>query len=303
MNCISNKEHFTLVRSGNASINEWRKDNPGMRLKLSGLQFQDLSMGSLDLSDADLEEATFTKCKLSNAVFENANLKCTSFFDCELQNTSFVNATLKNTIFNNVNLSAAVFGDNPTISRIKQYTLNSDVQDSPQYTTSKIPIWDRFMTWEKLRFLRGINIFVPSYAALILSVLYLNSFSVINYAVRKINDVVATSPELLGIDPLEFLEPGVRHFWGLTAFLCLAISSTLFLACPSRIIDYSREQWESEVKKSSLAYDHTCWSRRWARIPCTVLLVAGGLIAAILLLVFVCSQVDFILNYDAQKGA
>lgn len=303
MSCKPNEEHLTLVRSGNASVNEWRKENPNEQLKLCGLKFQGLAVGSLDLSDADLEGATFTDCKLPNVVFENANLKSASFTNCELQNSIYIDAILSNSTFSNVNLNAAEFGDNSTISRIKHISLSSDTKDCPKYGASEIPVWDRVMSWEKLRFLRSINIFVPSYAALIISVLYLNGFSAINYVIRKINDVVVKSPELLGVEAIEFLEPGVRHIWVILAFFCLAVAATLFLACPSRIADYSREQWESDVKKSSLLYDHASWGKRWARIPCSALLMVGGLIAVVLFLVFVCSQVAFVVNYSAPTGA
>ena len=124
MSCKSNEEHFILVQSGNASLNEWRKQNPGARLKLNGFQFQGLAMGSLDLSDADLEGATFTGCKLSNAVFANTNLEAASFFDCELQKTIFFDANLKNTSFRMLTLSAANFVSNSPFSGINHYTLN-----------------------------------------------------------------------------------------------------------------------------------------------------------------------------------
>lgn len=295
----SDEDHFILVKSGNAAVNAWRKSNPDDKLKLKGYKFSDLDLASTNFSNALLEGAIFERCKLSDSNFSGANLKNTIFRECSLPGANFLDAILFKTNFDSVNLNDANFGDNATISRIGRFSLSDISEPFPQYSLTKVPIWDKFLSWDKLRFMKNINIFVPSYGALVLSVLYLNGYSIYNTFAAKLNAIIVKSPELLGIEALQYAQPGARHIWVLTTFLLLAIAPTLFLLCPSRITDFSREEWESRLRQPLLIYDHSSWSARWLRLTCFSLLALGGLIAAIILTSAITRQVSFIASYAA----
>jgi len=299
----SSEVHFTLVKSGNAAVNVWRHKHPNEHLKLNGFTFSSLNLASIDFSKAMLEGSKFEHCDLSNSDFSHTVLKSTTFVDCNLSCVDFKGASLKKTNFDCVDLANADFRESSTISQIGRLTLKFESLGFPKYDQSGIPLWDKFFSWDKLRFMKSINILVPSYGGLILTVLYLNGVSAYNLIVSKLNSIIVDAPEFAHFQLIEFAEPGTRHIWVLVAFLFFAIASTVFLICPSRITDFSREEWGSRLRQPLLIYDHSSWSMRWLRILCSSLLLAGGLIAAIILGLAIYRQVEFIATHTAQNGA
>lgn len=298
----SNSAHVTVVQGGNIAIKNWRRMHPGECLNLRGYKFTKLKLTSAEFASSFLEAATFEDCDLSNADFSNANLTFAKFVHCRLSNANFEGASLRKTDFDDVNMDGAVFGSNPTISRIGMLNIKCEEGVFPKYNNTNIPVWDSFISWENLRFMNSINIFVPSYVALILSVLYLNGLSAYNIVVDKMNSIIAKAPGFVDVQSMELVQPGVMHIWVLIAFLLLSLASTVFLFCPSRITDISREEWENRLRQPMLIYDHSSWRTRWLRILCSILLASGGLIASVLLSIAIWRQVKFILIHAPKMG-
>ena len=295
------EEHVNVVRSGNAAIRSWRQSNPDDILKLNGAKFQDLDLSSCDFSQTQLDEAEFRGCTLRHSCFSAAALNKVKFIDCDLADANFERAVVVQAEFLNVKIEGTKFGDNATISRIAAMEY-LEPQVHPSYQTNNIPFYDTYFAWNRIRFLRSINIFVPSYGILVLSVLYLNGVAAYNALVHRLNGIIVTTPELLDLHPLEPAAPSLRYLWMLAAFSMLAMAATLLFACPNRVSSYTKEQWNSELGRATLAYDISSWSRRPFRILCCLFLIAGGSIAAVLLVLAVFKQVSFIITNIAPMG-
>ena len=58
----------------------------------------------------------------------------------------------------------------------------------------------------------------------------------------------------------------------------LAVASTLYtFCCPSRIKEFSRDQWCDQLGNSLLHYWPLAWKHRWIRLICVACYVLGGL--------------------------
>jgi hypothetical protein len=66
--------------------------------------------------------------------------------------------------------------------------------------------------------------------------------------------------------------------------ICLAIGASIFATCPSRIREFSRDQWTDEFNRSLAHYWAMSWKRRWARFACIFFYVTGALGAGIVLI-------------------
>jgi len=298
---MAKSDHVDIVRSGNSTLNSWRISNPEAVLDLRCAKFDRLDLSSSDFSGALMDSVEFTECKLKNAVFDSVNLCRAKLKNCSLDGATFEGANISRAEFLGVTIEGTKFGDSSTISHVGKLEY-LEPKDHPLYQANSIPFYDKFFSWDKIRFLKDINIFVPSYGALVLSVLYLNVVSLYNASLSVINGMIAKSPELLDLQEMEPAEPGVRYLWMLAAFSMLALASTLFLACPSRIGGYTKEQWNSELGRATLGYDLSAWSLRPLRILCCICFVVGGCIAAALLVSAVFRQVGFIVSNIMSVG-
>jgi hypothetical protein len=64
----------------------------------------------------------------------------------------------------------------------------------------------------------------------------------------------------------------------LGATVLLALASTIYaLACPSRVKEFSRDQWCDQLGHSTFTYWPLSWKLRWARFVSALFYFAGGL--------------------------
>jgi hypothetical protein len=67
----------------------------------------------------------------------------------------------------------------------------------------------------------------------------------------------------------------------LVSTILLAMGSTLYtLRCPSRIKEFSRDQWCDQLGRSLLHYWPFAWKERYVRLVCAACYALGGLGAA-----------------------
>jgi hypothetical protein len=70
----------------------------------------------------------------------------------------------------------------------------------------------------------------------------------------------------------------------LASTLFLAVASTIYaIACPSRVKEFSRDQWTYQLGLSVVHYMADAWRRRIARLAALACYIVGGTGAAIVL--------------------
>ena len=71
---MANPEHVKVVRQGAAAIAEWRRQNPGVRLDLSGVDLSGADLNGADLAGSSLPMANLTEAGLTEADLSGADL-------------------------------------------------------------------------------------------------------------------------------------------------------------------------------------------------------------------------------------
>jgi hypothetical protein len=116
---LSTTEALKLVRSGFTNWNAWRQENPTAivdlsRLKLRGLNLNEMDLSSARLVRADLQGASLWKSNLSGADLTEANLRGANMRQAQLVDAVGVGANISRTVcwkanFRGANLHMADF--------------------------------------------------------------------------------------------------------------------------------------------------------------------------------------------------
>jgi hypothetical protein len=114
-----NEEQYAILMQGVDVWNEWRAKNTDISIDLSGANLNALELRHVDLSEANLTEATFFQSDLHLADFGQAILEQTFFEDTNLfgahlhqiyaDGAQFLQSNLNHTILDEANLANAVF--------------------------------------------------------------------------------------------------------------------------------------------------------------------------------------------------
>lgn len=91
---MADKAHVRKLKKSVYAWNRWRKENPAIRPDLSGAQFVDANLQSVDLRGADLS---------------GANLNGADLFQADLRGAEFLGAGLRFAHLHRANLSQAIF--------------------------------------------------------------------------------------------------------------------------------------------------------------------------------------------------
>lgn len=133
------EKHVQIVKQGAEAINEFKRENPGVQLDLSGANLRRAQLEHADLREVkfcgiNMEWADLRWADLMNADFTGANLERADFHKADMQNANFKDAILLNTNLEDANLiganlSGAQFG------HTRMY--NTDFGDAEGLTTAK----------------------------------------------------------------------------------------------------------------------------------------------------------------------
>jgi uncharacterized protein YjbI with pentapeptide repeats len=285
-----------LVRAGAGAINTWRKANPGKKISSERVVVSGMNLSGSDLSAAELSHARFIKCDLSHSSFAGANIQAVEFKECVLNDVDFTGANLKSTKIGAISLDGAIFGRSSTFGRLADLHIATPVTRRIIAQHPSLPWFDRWIAWDRLRFLADIRLFVPAYTSLILTVLYLSGIAWYNSLLNFFNEQGST---VLGhSDALKLLPvvPTSIHALILANFASLALASTFFLACPPRILEFSRERWLNEFQMPEILYDFSALQRPFTRIICSGALLFGGALSTFLLCRGIIMQAAFVLK-------
>lgn len=294
---ISNSGDASLVRAGATAIAEWRTVNPAAPIVAAGAEFRGLDLSGVNLAGADLRHSQFVACDLHQASFAGASLARARFADCSLIAATFSGADLRNASLDGVKLDGTRFNGTRGLGRLAVLRVSAAPSTPPLYNRSESPLIDRWLGWDRLRFLTTIRIFVPAYASLTLSVLYLNAIAWYNDAATRFDTAVGEALPQVPLPALGRVSPNWTHAAIIINFLLLAIAATAFLGCPARVVEFSRERWLSEMHEPELFYDHAVWQRPWLRCMCAVTLGLGGILSTFLLGRGIIEQIAFILAH------
>jgi hypothetical protein len=163
--------------------------------------------------------------------------------------------------------------------------------DARYFAECHRPWPERWFDWERLRIAGRLPLFGISYTALILIPIVLYSLALYNDNIDLVRDwaeQVVTSPE----HPLHRLAPLILQRLHsrpililslvlLVSTILLAIGSTRYtLRCPSRIKEFSRDQWCDQLGHSLLHYWPLAWRERYVRLACAACYALRGFGAA-----------------------
>lgn len=113
---MANQSHVEIARKGTASIAEWRKKNPKVRLDLSGANLSHIELSRADLSDADLSGVDLSEALMAWAILNSANLSGASLSKTNLGFCCLVAANLSKADFS----EAKLFEANLTAANLTQ---------------------------------------------------------------------------------------------------------------------------------------------------------------------------------------
>ena len=287
-------KHDLIIRAGAGALAAWRSADPSRQLDCRGSIFQGLDLSGINLSEADLRSCLFDNCNLSHASFERALLADVCFVDCDLSSASFSGAKISGTNFEKVELAGCDFSGTVGLNRVASLELRSVPAAAILYDRTRCVGIDQWIGWDKLRFLSNIRIFVPAYLSLTISVLYLNWVASYRLLAVELNKMLSKVQGVHDMTLPEISDPGWIHLFVVLNFVFLALAATTFLACPERILEYSRERWRANSPNAEILYDHASWKRPLARMICAATLICGGVLSAALLGYGIIRQVIFI---------
>lgn len=252
------------------------------------------------------ERINLANAKLSNCDFSNSNLKKANFLRAEFAGCLFVKANLSSAIFegaklNNCNFSKSNFSDSLVRSDTEfrenkgldnalglesiRFQTGEDIRNIESTTRGLL---NRILDWEILRIVGRLPLFGISYFAIVAIPLFFYVQGIVNDKIRIIQswaNSMSTMPEAAGyntalaiIEDLEILAIPSQSLILLISVFFLAVGSTLYtLACPSRVKEFSRDQWCDELNKPLLHYWAFSWKYRRVRVVCAIGYAVGGI--------------------------
>ena len=163
--------------------------------------------------------------------------------------------------------------------------------DSPLYFESCIRKWqEKFVDWEKLRTFGRLPLFGASYTLLIMIPLFYYGIDILN---DKIELIRAWAQTILSTQTVstftysfaEIVRNKLQHIPIPSQYLLLLISTVLLatastiyaFSCPSRIKEFSRDQWVDQLNRPLLHYLPLAWKFRKLRLICFLCYVLGAL--------------------------
>ena len=286
----------SLMRAGAVAISHWRKSNSDSQIEVLSERFAGLNLSGCNLEGASLRSCTFIDCDLRRVNFANTNLELSSFVNCNLSHSLFTGAQLRGVSFEAVDFTGANLKGAHSLGRLKRLLMKPLTGDPPTYDSENAPWIDRWLGWDRLRFLSTIRIFLPAYTSLAISVLAINVITWVNAGTERINFELSRLSDV-PIALIPTVNVGWPHIALVVNFLFLAISATAFLGCPPRVTEFTRERWVFDLKKPELLYDFAAWQRFRLRVLCALTLTLGGLMSAFLLGRAIVQQILFIASH------
>jgi uncharacterized protein YjbI with pentapeptide repeats len=266
-------------------------------------------LGTLQIKS--FNSATFDKCEFSNAHIQK--LDRAKFVNCKLDNLSI--GTLFHCTFEWSDVSGLVFGRgsvSEAVSFVCCYGLGritgsprSVTPDQDDISWPQLDWIDRWLDWDRLRFIGRLPLFAVSYLALLATPVVFYLIAIEHAGVRHARAVLDAVPAahplhdaaaVLQSRLIELPLPALS-FWLFIGTVYLALGSTAFLASPTRIRHFSYQQWRDEIRGSPVNYLPLAWSRGLFRMLTAILMLIGGGLAGGVVLIKLWQVGTFILRH------
>jgi hypothetical protein len=245
---MANPEHVEVVERGAEAIAKWQEENPGVRLDLHEVSLGEANLGGADLYGANLHGASLYEADLSGAIVGGVH-------------------------------GAHRAGSIET-TRLRE-------GDAQYFETCRRPWPERWFDWERLRVVGRLPLFGISYTALILIHIIFYGLALYNDKVELIRawaDLAGALPDhpwhrlaLLIRDRLHPRPLPSQSLLLLVSTVLLAAGSTLYtFFSPSRVKEFSRDQWCDQLSRSLLHYWPLAWKHRYIRLICAACYALGG---------------------------
>jgi uncharacterized protein YjbI with pentapeptide repeats len=297
------------------------------RVHLKGANLCEADLRGVKLQDAiDLRKAVLLKANLAGVRLFKADLSKAALAGANLTGADLSEADLSEADLNGADLSEAILGgtilykmsgaqDAYGLETVR-FNPDSDTQSSGPRNDARYFEWchrpwpERWLDWERLRGLGRLPLFGVSYTVLILIPIVFYRLAVYNDKIELIRTWAAQVVALhdhplhrLASLILERLHPRPipnLSFLLLLSTVLLAAASTLYTAfCPSRIKEFSRDQWCDQFGRSLLHYWPLAWKYRYIRLACATCYALGGAGALWVLGTKIWHTALFILRYSA----
>jgi uncharacterized protein YjbI with pentapeptide repeats len=276
------------------------------RARLQGANLKSAQLPQCDLHDADLtgadcEQAHFGDATLTGACLRNTNLKRCNFTSANLSGAEISHADFYEAILTDARmerLRGAPAARNLLTARI----------DRPVYYFESAilsPIY-KWLDWEKVRIAGRLPLFGASYSALVAIPLFFYLWKIYNDKVALLRSWAQQTLARGSVDyyiaevVVERLHPLPKPALSAlllvsTAFLAIA-SSIYAFACPSRVQEFSRDQWTYQLGLSAVHYMADAWRRTPLRVAAIFFYFIGGTGAAIVLTTKLVNVAEFLLR-------
>src|SRR5208337_1459375 len=99
---MSNPEHLAKLQQGVSAWNQWRRQNPDLKVDLTSSYLRKAALDLANLSGADLREANLSRAMLSGAQLDQADMRA-----AKLSNANLTQANLSGARLNRVDLYGA----------------------------------------------------------------------------------------------------------------------------------------------------------------------------------------------------
>jgi uncharacterized protein YjbI with pentapeptide repeats len=141
---MANPEHLAILKKGVDHWNQWRTENPNVKIdlieaNLSGVDLSGVDLSGVDLSYANLYGANFKAAFLNGAILTGANLFMADLIGAKLIRVNLEGAILTGAKLNHANLSQADFQN--------AFLVNADLSES---TTPEMNLGGADITGAKL---------------------------------------------------------------------------------------------------------------------------------------------------------
>jgi uncharacterized protein YjbI with pentapeptide repeats len=294
-------KHFLGHRASGRDL--YKADLSEANLSGANLQEANLHMAKLhgtDLFGANLNMADLGGANLRGAILIRANLCSAYLLGADLSEAQFSSTDIRWAYFFQANLYGA---DLTNVRGAHHAHLLETVQLTPTAAgghavegkndaigfdlCDESTLFENQWNWERLRTVGRLPLFGLSYTALILIPIVFYGLAFYNSKVELIR-TWAKQVAVLRDHPMHIAaEVIVRHLHTesipslslvlLGSTVLLAVASTLYtLFCPSRIKEFSCDQWCDQLGQSLLHYRPLAWKHRWTRLICMACYALGG---------------------------
>jgi hypothetical protein len=258
----------------------------------TGVELTGATLTGANLQSATLERAVLTKCDLQGANMLGANAKGATLTEAILSG-----ANLKGVCLDEVDVDGADFtksdltGTSMTDIRnlVRARGLETvRIRDGldPKNLRDYTPPWHaHYVGWDRIRVVGRLPLFAFSYVGVFSTIAFVYLLDWYNKIIQKLRDWATQFEGATDYEPVALLEkylilreiPSLTRIF-LASSVLLAIASTVYsIACPTRIQEFSKDQWVDQLKNRLIHYWPLTWSRPFRRWFTLICYTVGGI--------------------------